>query len=515
MPPCLPRWSFGLLFMVFGLAFACMDSALPEPPLSAQVRITSSREPRPVNRLLSGNNLQWVDRGDELLKPNSLELDLTKVERIKALGPTVLRYPGGSLSDLYNWRLGLGPMHKRGTNSRFHGPGRDRVLFGTLEFLRLCQAVGAEPLITVNVTTGTPKDAVEWLNYIRQLKSEGNLQLPSVRYWEIGNEPYLIGDHQKDLALEPEEFAQRANALIRQLRAADPLIRVGLPLRSERLGGLPATPLPKYNDRVLSNIKEKFDFACLHNAYLPFIRHGKYSGLKIFKASMAAVRVVKDDLKTTRTLLEKYFPDRSIPLAITEYNSLFTINGSASDQYIASLAASIYLADLIRVLSLEKDILMANYWSLSGNWFFGAMDRSGRPRPSYALLKNLKKLWRGRNLEIGVTGPTFDTERVGYVPAQTKVPTVEGMGTIEGNHVGLMLINKHSRLRVEAQITSHPDLDLELVQSHQLTAPEYFSSGPDSPASTWKKVDFPPKKTPCKVFLEPHSLTYLEGRTKK
>lgn len=46
---------------------------------------------------------------------------------------------------------------------------------------KLSESLGAKQIVTVNVGTGTPRMAVEWLNWARR---EG-LDVP---YWEIGNE---------------------------------------------------------------------------------------------------------------------------------------------------------------------------------------------------------------------------------------------------------------------------------------------------------------------------------------
>jgi len=40
----------------------------------------------------------------------------------------------------------------------------------------------ADPIVTVNVGTGTPQEAAAWVHYANVVKGYG------IRYWQIGNE---------------------------------------------------------------------------------------------------------------------------------------------------------------------------------------------------------------------------------------------------------------------------------------------------------------------------------------
>ena len=66
-------------------------------------------------------------------------------------------------------------------------------------------------MITVNIATGTPEEAVEWLQYINRPDKTG-YQPPKVKYWEIGNENYFYGDapYLKKGALNGKQYANRA-----------------------------------------------------------------------------------------------------------------------------------------------------------------------------------------------------------------------------------------------------------------------------------------------------------------
>src|SRR5262245_6354489 len=91
-----------------------------------------------VNRLILGSNVQWVDRGDGLLTSDGTQFNPQALKMVEDLGPTVLRYPGGVLSDTFDWRAGNGPTRSRGTSENYFNRQRQPVLFGTGELLALC-----------------------------------------------------------------------------------------------------------------------------------------------------------------------------------------------------------------------------------------------------------------------------------------------------------------------------------------------------------------------------------------
>ena len=409
-----------------------------------------------MNRLVLGNNVQWVDRGDEMLSRDGRQLRPRMLERAKALGPTILRFPGGAMSDLFRWKDGTGEPEQRGLNEHFFSRQMQRVLMGTREFLELCEALGVEAIITVNTATGSPKEAAQWVAYVNRqgLRSSrtGEL-LAKVRYWEIGNEPYLKDDKQKRLWIAPEAFAARANDFIRAMKDVDPDIQVGIPLRSDRLGGVAATPYPGYNATLLANVSMPFDFVSLHNAYLPFGFDKPFSDRDLLQAALAASVVVAADFEATRQLLRQYKPGRSVALAVTEFNALFSLGGKPSDNYTASPAGALYVADLLCLFAVTPDLLMANFWSLSGNWVFGSFASSGEPRPAYHVLRLFNAVLRGRLLPVAVQTPGFESPAVGFVPAQQGQPRVTALATLDEGNVRLVLINKDTALA--ADLTLH------------------------------------------------------------
>jgi alpha-L-arabinofuranosidase len=101
----------------------------------------------------------------------------------RALQAPLVRY-GGNFTSGYHWRDGVGPLDQRVSrlNQAWGIPEYNH--FGTDEFLRFCQLIGAEPQITLNLGSGTPEEAAEWVRYVNARWGDRSGGL----LWELGNE---------------------------------------------------------------------------------------------------------------------------------------------------------------------------------------------------------------------------------------------------------------------------------------------------------------------------------------
>ncbi len=101
----------------------------------------------------------------KIVHQNGIRLDV--VNALKKLKATVLRWPGGCFADNYHWKEGIGPKEKRRhIENVAWGNVREDNSFGTHEFLQLCEMIGAEPYLAVNMGSGTVQEAAEWVQYV-------------------------------------------------------------------------------------------------------------------------------------------------------------------------------------------------------------------------------------------------------------------------------------------------------------------------------------------------------------
>src|SRR5512133_817294 len=117
----------------------------------------------------------WV--GENSKVPNTGGIRNAIVEALQLIKAPVIRYPGGCFADSYNWRDGVGDRAQRPRRTNFwindsflkrapDGPQKyDPNHFGTNEFARFCQLIGAQPYFAANLRSLTPKDFYEWVEY--------------------------------------------------------------------------------------------------------------------------------------------------------------------------------------------------------------------------------------------------------------------------------------------------------------------------------------------------------------
>ena len=200
----------------------------------ARLVLDTTRPRADLDRRLLGSFLEHLGRavyggvydpGSPLADSNGLRKDV--IEEIRTLGVPIIRYPGGNFVSGYHWLDGVGPKN-----------GRPRVLdrawnsletnqFGTNEFMGWCRAVGAEPLLAVNLGTGTPENAAALVEYCNvaagtrwsDLRRQHGVTAPhDVKFWCLGNEmdgKWQIGH------MSAVEYGLKAADAARQMRAVD------------------------------------------------------------------------------------------------------------------------------------------------------------------------------------------------------------------------------------------------------------------------------------------------------
>jgi alpha-N-arabinofuranosidase len=204
-------------------------------------------------------------------------------EAIKALKPGIIRF-GGSTTEGFEWRATIGDPARRVPFTTCWG-GLEPGNAGLEEFVKLCQWVGAEPLICVRFTGKTPKDAADQVEYFNgsaaspmgKLRAQNGRQDPyGVKYWQIGNE---LGD---------ERYQKGVAEFCRAMKAVDPSIKL--------MGAYPSPGL-------LANAGAYLDYICPH--------HYGCHNLAAMETSVA----------TCRKMIADHAPGRDIRLGITEWNT--------------------------------------------------------------------------------------------------------------------------------------------------------------------------------------------------
>jgi alpha-L-arabinofuranosidase len=110
-------------------------------------------------------------------------LDPDVVAMAKAMKTPLVRF-GGNFTSGYHWRDGVGPADKRVSMLNIAWGIPEYNTFGTDEFLRFCELIGSEPQVALNLGSGSPPEAADWVRYINDRWSNKTGGLT----WELGNE---------------------------------------------------------------------------------------------------------------------------------------------------------------------------------------------------------------------------------------------------------------------------------------------------------------------------------------
>jgi alpha-N-arabinofuranosidase len=202
---------------------------------AAKVYIDSRRQIGTIDKNLFGSFLEHLGRaiydgiydpGSRLSDSNGFRKDV--IAEIKELGVPIIRYPGGNFVSGYNWLDGVGPKQERPVVLDKAWDSLNSNQFGTNEYMAWCKAAGTQPLMGLNLGTGTTEEAAALVEYCNvdkgtrwsELRRKHGIAEPhKVSHWCLGNEmdgPWQIGH------ITAKEYGYKAADAARQMRAVDP-----------------------------------------------------------------------------------------------------------------------------------------------------------------------------------------------------------------------------------------------------------------------------------------------------
>ncbi|MFJ5031159.1 cellulose binding domain-containing protein [Streptomyces sp. NPDC088560] len=300
------------------------------PPASAStavsVSVDAAQQLATIPSTGVGTNVAVYD-------PNMTRSDIPGLLGAEGVGS--VRYPGGSVADVYHWQ----------TNTEEGGgyvaPNTD---FDT--FMGTARAAGAQPTITVNYGTGTPQEAASWVQYANVTKRYG------VKYWEVGNEQYGNGEYGSPWETDHHSshsattYANNVLQYISAMKAVDPSIKIGAVLTTP--GGWPdgitgPGDTADWNHTVLSIVGSKIDFVIVH--HYP----NSTSEADLLTKPHADIPRITG---TVRSLIKQYAGTNadSVGMAVTEANATSYRDTSpnglfAPDEYVTWLENGAFSVD--------------------------------------------------------------------------------------------------------------------------------------------------------------------------
>ncbi len=405
-----------------------------------ELMIDADRLGRPVSPLIYGSNLT---------AKTEYEMDVARFAR--DTGIKIFRYPGSS-SEGYHWKEGRFDF-----NSRFNPAPMTRFD----KVLKFCRIAGAGLVLQVNIESGTPEEAADWVRFMNR-SGKG----PRVVYWELGNEVY--GDWDRN-HMSGEAYAAVIRRFSAAMKAVDPGIEIG--------ANLAGPNDPFFDEAVLRGAAGDIDFVSYH--WYPNHTNPEHpsGGSKhpSPEAVMGNAPAVEELVARVDRILSRVAPGRvgRIAVAFLEWDGSWDAPASDPEHrgrgVMWSLADAIFYADALGRFARHGVILAAQYdfqegmfglisgWDRQAGW--GGERWDGRTiRPKALALRLFARHFGDRLVKTRLTGsPRYDHEtidlRADAFRGEVPYVTAYGSWRTKDNTLAVAVVNKHAEQDFALRVT--------------------------------------------------------------
>jgi hypothetical protein len=362
-------------------------------PTSANLTINAGNIVRTIDGRIYGLNAAVWD--SQLASMASQTL-------LSVIQPSILRFPGGSISDTYDWSTGRSDGNTWRWASSYP------------MFALQAEAVQAQSYITVNYGSNTPEMAAAWVAYANGSPSNNMVigvdskgrdwgtvgywaglramsPLPSddgynflrathpapfnVRYWEIGNENYggwendqhgVPGSGLTGIPHDGLTYATYAKLFYQKMKAVDPTVEVGVVgVTGQDSWGNGMNPVPNPNEggTLHSGWTPVVLYYLKQGGVIPdFLIHHRYPqdpGGESDSGLLQSTAAWRADALDLRKMLTDYVGagSENVELAVTETNSVSSNPGKQS----ISLVNGLFFADNLAQLA-QTEINSCVWW---------------------------------------------------------------------------------------------------------------------------------------------------------
>jgi alpha-L-arabinofuranosidase len=301
------------------------------------------------------------------------------------LSPNILRFPGGSLSDVYFWDQSsqapadapaqlLDDNGNASTADYWFGNNPLNWTMTLDNYYTVLQQTNSTGLITVNygyARYGTGANPVEnaahyAANWVRYDKGR-------TKYWEVGNEIY--GNYEAGYRIDPAQnkdgqpqiqdgttygthfkiFADSMRAAAAQVGNTG--IKIGIVVDGENdADGASLGQVSNWNANVLTAEGNSADFFVVHNYYTGYNTND--SPITILNTASAVTSSMMTWIKSSAVVAGA----KQMPVAMDEWN-IFSEGSQQMVSNVAGLHAVLVLGE-----ALKNQISMASRWDLANAW---------------------------------------------------------------------------------------------------------------------------------------------------
>jgi alpha-L-arabinofuranosidase len=328
-----------------GLGFALALAAAPLVAQPVAVTVDAAKPGAVIDRNIFGQFAEmlgegiyggvWVGPGSTIPNVRGIRSDV--VRALQALKVPNVRWPGGCHADRYDWRDGIGPAAARRSRINMWGGVIDPNSFGTHEFMDFVEQIGSEAYVSVNVGSGTPQQAADWLEYMtvaqpttlgKERAANGRKEPWRVKFLGLGNENWGCGGNMSaaHYAEEMKRFASLVGSYHPEQSSSPFAPPAKLPMHKIAVGqGLGET---EYTEAVMQAWKARvpyvwnIDALSLHyytGDPAPMQAPSSGFGENEYAKQLAATLKMETMIAEHSAIMDRYDPERKIGLAIDEW----------------------------------------------------------------------------------------------------------------------------------------------------------------------------------------------------
>lgn len=508
------RWRTVTFISLFTVAHSLCAEVVNEPIVYPVINFNKTmrlyvdaREPfGTVDKRIFGSNLEWFNNGGGLVDADVQGLSSSLVSLVGQQGNTVYRFPGGTLSDYYDWRNGTGPFDLRPTTAHPTDSGSSTHYFGSPELFTFLKSTSGEGMITVNAGTGTADLAANWVAYANlpehaERAADGHVEPMGIKLWEVGNELYLPPNpYEMPINVEPEVYADRFIEFADAMRAVDPSIELLAIAEAVSNNGTVRGEHEDWAEVLLQRAADKIDYIALHNAYFPNLHFVSGPAVKeVYPRLWATPEAINRSLDEISLLIEQYEGQRNIGIAVTEWGTLFSLPFKDEEWFDHSktLGAGVYIGRVLQVFMSHPRVKIANHFKLVDRSFLGTVSYKGVPKVPFWVLKLYSQYSGDRLLRAHVDSPTYDTTEFSVMQAEYDVADITTIATLDSK-TGKVFVNLINR-----SLTNLYKIKLDIDGFKAKSKGFYYSiSGPEPTSHNGR--DLPPEVVYAS-YMEPYS----------
>ena len=418
-----------------------------------------------VSPLIFGGFIEHLGRCvyEGVYDPDSLVADEDgfRTDVMRALGElqmTIMRYPGGNFASGYHWEDGVGPREQRPTVRELAWQSIETNAFGTDEFLKLCGKMGWEPMLAVNLGTGSPEEARNWVEYCNsesgtkyadQRGKNGVKEPHGVRYWCLGNEmdgPWQLGH------VPAKEYAIRAQQAAKMMKDCDRSIEMVACGSS----GTGITTFPEWDREVLEYIGTLAPYVSLHK----YVGNPNDDPFEYFATGTKVDRQIETIDSTCRYVQAVNRSNRRHYLCFDEWNVWYkdmTMDGAGKvapalieedynfeDALVVGqfLNSFIRHADVVKIANIAQVVNVIAPLKTRGNELL--------KQTTFHAFRLFSERKSGQSLRLAVSGDSFDTDEGPVSCLDTSC-----IYSAEGNSLSLFMINLSPTDKMTVTVNLH------------------------------------------------------------